>query len=95
MENTLNILNKIIDNNNNISNDNFILALTMYINFYYETIVCEEKMMNYLVYSKNLIDKLGLTYPEYTRRQLESMYIALTICMIFTFINNYNNLDLD
>ena len=93
MENTLSILNNLIDHHN--INDNFLLALTMYINFYYESIVCEDKMMDYLVDSKNLIDKLGLIYPEYTRRQLESVYIALTLCVIINIINSYSLLDLD
>ena len=93
MENTLSILNNLIDHHN--INDNFLLALTMYINFYYETIVCEDKMIDYLVDSKNLIDKLGLNYPEYTRRQLESVYIALTLCVIINIINSYSLLDLD
>ena len=90
MENTLSILNNLIDHHN--INDNFLLALTMYINFYYESIVCEDKMMDYLVDSSNLLDKLGAMYPEYTRRQVESVYIALTLCLI---TNNYNSLDLD
>lgn len=96
----VNILNNLIDNIilKEDNNDNFLLALTMYINFYYESIVSEEKIMNYLVDSEDLINKLSYTYTEYTRRQLESMYIALTICLILSFIcfdNLDNNLDLD
>jgi hypothetical protein len=88
MINILNILETLLDNED--KDTNFLLALSMYINFYYEHIVSEEKMMNYLVDSNKLIDKLGLSYPDYTRRQLESTYIAFTICIILLFINDNN-----
>ena len=86
LQDVLPILDKLIDNHHN--NNNFLLALTMYVNFYYESIVCEERTMNYLVDSKRLIDKLSNTYPEYTRRQVESMYIALSVCLVILFITN-------
>jgi len=98
MNNTLSILKNILDDiKNNDHTNNFLLALSMYINFYYEIIVCEEKMMNYLVDSTRIIDKLSVEYPSYTRRQLESTYIAFTIILLFVNnINNINNIrDLD
>jgi hypothetical protein len=82
----INIISKLIDSANH--SDNFLLALTMYINFYYENIVCEEKIMNYLVESDSLIKKLNLYYPNYTQRQLETTYIALTICVVISLLTS-------
>ena len=85
MNDILNILSNIIDNSYSEDNNSFLLALTMYINFYYEHIVCEEKMMNYLVDSERMINNIASIYPQYTRRQVESTYIALTICFLLLF----------
>jgi len=96
MNNILNILENIITTNNNTlseiyNNDeqtNFLLALSMYINFYYEHIVSDELIMNYLVNSNRIINNFALMYPEYTRRQVESTYIAFTVCFILLFIKD-------
>jgi len=88
--NIISILN-IINNFN--SEDNYLLALSIYINFYYEKIVSEPNMLEYIVNSSNQIDKLAINYPEYTRRQLESTYIALTLCLIIIITNQNFNLD--
>ena len=100
MNNILNILENIIDTADTVDKStNFLLALSMYINFYYEHIVSEEPIMNYLVDSDKMINKFASMYPEYTRRQVESTYIAFTICFILTFIQEdlfmYNKYDLD
>ena len=84
-----NIMKMINNNNNNKDKETtFLLALTMYINFYYEDIVSQPTMLNYLVDSKNQINKLALTQPSYTRRQIESIYIAFSIIVILFLFNS-------
>lgn len=77
---------KMIDNKD--KDTSFLLALTMYINFYYEDIVSQPTMLNYLVESENQINKIALTHPSYTRRQIETTYIAFSIIVILFLFNN-------
>lgn len=77
---------RMIDNKD--KDTSFLLALTMYINFYYEDIVSQPTMLNYLVDSENQINKLALTHTNYTRRQIESTYIAFTIIVILFLFNS-------
>lgn len=73
--------------------NNDIIGLSMYINFFYENIVSEPNMLDFLVNSSNQIDKFALDYPTFTRRQIESMYISLSIYLLCMLTDN--NLDLD
>lgn len=75
-----------MDINNDILEYNYIIGFAMYINFFYEDIVSEPYMLDYLVNSSNQINKLALNYSTYTRRQIESIYIALTLYLLFMWV---------
>ena len=73
-----------INNKQETDDDKYLLAIAMYVNFHYEKIASDEKMLEYLVNSEEQINKFQEMYPDYTRRQVESLYIAFTFIMILT-----------
>jgi hypothetical protein len=79
----------LLDINNESKYDKYLLAIAMYVNFHYERIVSEEYMLDYLVASENQLNKFHDLYPEYTRRQIESIYIAFTFIIVLVF-HSYN-----
>ena len=75
--------------------DNCLLALSMYIHFYYDKIVSEPKMMDFLVSSERVLNKFHLAYSDYTRRQIESIFIAFNLLMLITISGIYTSFDTD
>jgi len=68
--------------------NSYVLALAMYINFNYEKIVCNENMLEFLTTELSLkhIDEIAVIHPSYTRRQLESIYIAFNVFIYLCFL---------
>ena len=85
--------------------DKCLMALSMYINFYYERIVSDAQIMELLVSSERVLNKFHSTYSDYTRRQIESIFIAFNFIMLiysthymhsnFDTNNNSKDFDLD
>ena len=73
--------------------DKSLLALSMYINFNYEKIVSEPQMMDFLVNSDRVLNKFHLIYPDYNRRQIESIFIAFNLLMIIGITNMFTQVD--
>ena len=65
--------------------DKYLMALSMYVHFHYDTIVSEPKMMDFLVSSDRLLNKFHSSFTQYTRRQVESIFISFNL-LIYLFI---------
>jgi len=75
--------------------DKCLMALSMYINFYYENIVSDIHIMELLVSSERVLNKFHSTYSDYTRRQIESLFIAFNFIMLISISDMNNNLNLN
>lgn len=62
--------------------ENKFKKLLFHINFYYEDIFSEENVLNFIVESDKMIDRYKIFFPDFTRRQLECAYLAMSIIMI-------------
>jgi hypothetical protein len=75
--------------------DKCLMALSMYINFYYEKIVSDVQIMELLVSSERVLNKFHSIYSDYTRRQIESIFIAFNFIMVIYSTHymqsNYSN----
>ena len=81
------------DNENNNSINSYVLAIAMYINFNYENIVCQPHMLDFLTSELSFkhMNEISDRYPLYTRRQIETIYIAFNIFIyLYLFTNEIN-----
>lgn len=78
---------------NQLELDNCLMAVSMYIHFNYEKIVSEPKMMDFLVISDRVLNKFHSMYSDYTRRQIESIFIAFNFLMVLLISGIYNRFD--
>ena len=62
--------------------ENRFEKLLLHINFYYEDIFSEELVLNFIVGSDKMIDRYRTFFPNFTRRQLECAYLAMSLVMI-------------
>ena len=62
--------------------ENRFQDLLFHINFYYEDIFSEELILNFIVNSDGMINRYKTFFPNFTRRQLECAYLAMTLIMI-------------
>ena len=65
--------------------------LMLHINFYYEDIFSEEFILNFIAGSDKMIGRYKTFFPNFTQRQLECAYLAMSLIMIqelcFFFVN--------
>jgi hypothetical protein len=73
--------------------DKYLIAISMYIHFYYDTIVSEPQIMEFLVDSERVLNKFHFTFSEYTQRQIESIFIAFNFLLYLNLTNNWASLD--
>ena len=80
---------KIIYNNIFKIDSNFELIFMSYmlcINFNYEDIFSDPSILELMARNTHIIDRQLKLNPKLTRRQLESMYLALNVFIYLTFI---------
>ena len=78
---------------NQLELDNCLMAVSMYIHFNYEKVVSEPQMMEFLVSSDRVLNKFHSMYSDYTRRQIESIFIAFNFLMVLLISGIYNRFD--
>ena len=70
--------------------ENKLMAISMYIYFNYSTIKNDNKIVDFLNSSQNLLNKFHTMHPEYSQEQLESIFIAFNVLLYLSFASIFN-----
>jgi hypothetical protein len=68
-------------NNEPSTLENILFLLTVHINFYYDEIFCDERIINFFENSSTLLGKLTTENPHLTKKQLDSTFLAFNLLM--------------
>ena len=68
-----------------LNEDNLFKNVVFYVNFHYEKIMENEKMVEYVINSRRQINKLRYNMPEFNDRQLNSVYIGYTLLLLLMY----------
>ena len=67
------------------------MSYMLYINFKYEDIFSDPPILELMARNTDVIDKQLRLNPSLTRRQLESMFLALHVFLYLSLINGESN----
>jgi hypothetical protein len=81
------LLNRRINNTEYYEIDETFMLLTLHVNFYYDEIMKDQKILKFLDDSKNLLNKITRENSNMTTQQINSCFIAFNI-MMYVSINN-------
>jgi hypothetical protein len=75
-------------NNENSTLEELLFTLAVHINFYYDEIFADERIINFLDNSSNLLEKMSLDNSHLTKKQLESTFLAFNLLMYISMSTN-------
>lgn len=67
--------------------DEIFMLLTLHVNFYYDEIINDPRIISFLNNSKNLLNKITRENSNMSTQQINSCFIAFNI-MMYVSINN-------
>ena len=74
--------------NNVETPEEMLFLLTIHINFYYDEIFADERIINFFENSSNLLGKITLENSHLTKKQLDSTFLAFNLLMYITMSTN-------
>ncbi len=75
-------------NNDSTTPENILFMLATHINFYYDEIFSDERIINFFKNSSTLLGKLTTENPHLTKKQLDSTFLAFNLLMYITIATN-------
>ncbi len=75
-------------NNDSITLEEMLFTLTVHINFYYDEIFADERIINFLNNSSTLLEKMSLENSHLTKKQLDSTFLAFNLLMYISMSTN-------
>ena len=75
------LLNRRINNTEYYEIDETFMLLTLHVNFYYDEIMKDQKILKFLDDSKNLLNKITRENTHMTIQQINSCFFAFNIMM--------------
>lgn len=81
------LLNRRINNTEYYDIDETFLLLCLHVNFYYNEIINDPRIISFLNNSKTLLDKFTRTNSNMTTQQINSCFIAFNL-MMYLSMNN-------
>lgn len=75
-------------NNQNSTLEELLFTLAVHINFYYDEIFADERIIKFLDNSSNLLEKITLENSHLTKKQLDSTFLAFNLLMYITMSTN-------
>jgi hypothetical protein len=76
--------------NNVETPEEILFTLAVHINFYYDEIFSDERIINFFENSSTLLGKLIVENPHLTKQQLECTFLAFNLLMYISLANITN-----